>query len=183
MEWWWTFRLLGVTDRSWDSCWAYVGPFRGYVGDKRSAQKLHTQLLARKHWGWRLTCLAYVGACGGFVRLLGLSLAIWGCQLGPCWSYVWACIAWFGALPGTKINSKQTSGIMLGQNGVFIWVFMLTAQMNTPVWAMLRLYGVHCGNPFFLEIRMQRQPLNIIWYDIESKITVPPLSPLDYLQK
>ena len=73
MEWWWTFRLLGVTDRSWDSCWAYVGPFRGYVGDKRSTQKLHTQLLARKRWGWRLTCLAYVGACGGFVRLLGLS--------------------------------------------------------------------------------------------------------------
>jgi len=33
----------------------------------------------RKSWGWHRTCLAYLGACGGYVGpMFGLSWAIWG---------------------------------------------------------------------------------------------------------
>ena len=141
-----TMNFLSIRgDRSWDSCWAYVGPFRGYVGAKKFAQQI-TQFLARKSWGWRRTCLAYVGACWGFVGLFGLSWPIWGCQLGPCWSYVGPALGDLGFYWGQKWTSTKHRGSSWANMGCSSECSRYSPDEHASL-AMLRLCGVNVGNP------------------------------------
>ena len=80
---------------------AYVGPFRRYVGAKKFALK------SKIFW----------------CEKVGVGIAhVWPMlgQFGASWDHVeacWACVGWFGALMGSRINTNQASvrlGFVLG---------------------------------------------------------------------
>ena len=87
---------------------------------------------------------AILGPVGAMLRHVGSALGDlglqWGQKLTPTkhrfgWGLFWAYVVYVGGHVGPKWR------VRLGGHA--------TVQMNTPAWAMLRLCGVHVGNPVF----------------------------------
>ena len=162
---------------------AYVGPFRRYVGAKKFALK------SKIFWCEKVGVgIAHVWPMLGHVEtMLGLCLAclgpFWG-QLGPCWGMLglrW--VIW--GFNGVK-NYHQPSigsvgvcfgpmlsmlGVMLGQNGVFVWVVMLQSKWTRQLGPCWGYVGSMLATQFFWETRMRRKTLNIIWYIIKNNVS------------
>ena len=85
---------------------------------------------------------------------------------------------------GSKINTNQASvrlGFVLGLCCLCwgsCWAKMAcsfgchaTVQMNTPAWAMLRLCGVHVGNPVFLGNPNAKKNFKYNMYIIKNNVS------------